>query len=304
MLKKYKLAPIALFVYNRLDHTQKTIESLEDNILAKESDLIIFSDGSRKNGDEDVVNDIRTYLKSIKGFKSVKIVERVENFGLAKNIILGVTDLLDKFGKIIVLEDDLLTSKNFLCYMNQSLVAYKDRNDIFSISGYTGELPSLKKYNSSTYLSYRPSSWGWATWKNQWNNVDWDIKDYDEFIENREEKKKFNRGGIDMTRMLKHYKEGKNKSWAIRWAYAMHIQDKFSIYPSLSKVQNIGFGKNATHCVGINIYKTKLDTSSLCDFDFFEEKEPNAQLVKEFKYQYSYRNKLVKKLLNIFTVDR
>ncbi|PCI27954.1 MAG: sugar transferase [SAR324 cluster bacterium] len=298
------LAPVILFVYNRLDETRSTIDALKSNFLAKESTLYIFSDATKKNTSDTNVLRVRKYIKTIDGFKNVVIIERDENFGLAKSIIEGVSEIIKKFGKVIVLEDDLVTSKNFLCYMNQSLVAYKDREDIFSISGYTGALPSLKKYNSSTYLSYRPSSWGWATWVDQWKNIDWDIKDYDKFIENREETKKFNRGGVDMTRMLKHYKEGKNRSWAIRWAYAMYRENKLCIYPSISKIQNIGFGKNATHCVGINIYKTTLDLTSLCDFEFSQEKEPNTQLVKEFKYQYSYTNKLIKKSLNFFVSNR
>ncbi len=290
-----KLAPVIVFAYNRLDHTMQTIEHLKNNILAIDSDLIIFSDAWKTNKDEKLVQEVRDYLRSVKGFNSFTVVERKDNFGLAKNIMEGVTEVINKFGKIIVLEDDLLTSKNFLCYMNESLEYYKDGQDIFSISGYTGKLPSLSKYNNDTYLAYRPSSWGWATWKDKWDNIDWNVNDFEEYIKNKKEVKRFNRGGIDMTRMLKYYMAGKNNSWAIRWSYAMHKQNKYCVYPKVSKIQNIGFGEDATHCSGINIYKTTLDETLKCNFNFTDEIIPNIQIAKEFKYQYSYTNKLIKK---------
>lgn len=276
----------------------QTIEHLKNNTLANHSDLIIFSDACKTDKDENSVQEVRSYLRSVKGFNSCTIIERKDNFGLARNIIEGVTEVIDEFGKVVVLEDDLLTSRNFLCYMNESLEYYQDWQDIFSISGYTGNLPSLSKCHD-TYLSYRPSSWGWATWKYQWDNIDWSVSDFEEFIKNKKEVKRFNRGGIDMTRMLKHYMEGKNNSWAIRWSYAMYKQDKYCVYPKVSKIQNIGFGENATHCSGINIYQTTLDKTLKCNFDFTDEIIPDIQIVKEFKYQYSYRNKLIKKSAGI-----
>lgn len=294
-----KLAPVILFTYNRLDHTMQTIEHLKNNNLAIYSDLIVFSDGWKTDKDEKLVQKVRAYLKSVKGFNSCLVIERKANFGLARNIIEGVTEVINKFGKVIVLEDDLLTSKNFLCYMNECLEYYKDRQDIFSISGYTGNLPSLPCYDNETYLSYRPASWGWATWKHQWDNIDWDVSDFKEFIKNKKEVKRFNRGGIDMTRMLKYYIKGRNNSWAIRWSYSMYKQNKYSVYPKVSKIQNIGFGKDATHCSGVNIYKTTLDKTLKCDFDFTDEITPNIQIVKEFKYQYSYTNKLIKKIMSM-----
>lgn len=296
---KSNLAPIVLFVYNRLDHTKQTIEALQNNELATQSDLIIFSDAAKHVKDIKKVELLRSYIDTIDGFKNIKFVKRENNFGLAKSIIEGVTEVLDEYGIIVVLEDDLLTSSNFLSYMNQSLIFYENNQSIFAISGYTSKLPSLVKLKDDVYLSYRPSSWGWATWQDQWENIDWDIIDFDEFIKNKKEVKKFNRGGIDMTRMLKHCMLGKNHSWAIRWSYAMYKQGKYCIYPKVSKVQNIGFGVDATNCSGINIYQTDLDSSSKCEFNFIDEKMPNKQLAKEFKYQYSYTNKLIKKTTEI-----
>jgi hypothetical protein len=296
MLTNDDLAPIVLFTYNRLELTKKTVNHLQNNILAKYSNLIIFSDASKADGDEQQIKDIRRYLRSVKGFKSCRIIERENNFGLARNIIEGVTEIIQEFGKIIVLEDDLITSKNFLCFMNESLEYYKERRDIFSISGYTANLPSLNKLQIDDYLSYRPSSWGWATWKHQWADIDWDVSDFKKFIKSRSETRKFNRGGIDMVRMLKHYMEGKNNSWAIRWSYAMYKDSKYCIYPKISKVQNIGFGDDATHCTGENIYLTSLDISCNSKFNHTNDISVNPQIAKEFSYQYSYINKGIKKV--------
>ncbi len=131
-----KLAPITLFVYNRLEHTKKTIDALKKNILAKQSELIIFSDAPKNKEDFMRVNGIRRYIKSIKGFKKIKVIERKENLGLAKSIILGVTKVVNEYNKIIVLEDDLITSKYFLKFMNEALDIYKDEKSVGSVQGY------------------------------------------------------------------------------------------------------------------------------------------------------------------------
>lgn len=292
--------PVVIFAFNRLDHLETTITNLKQNTLASSTEIIIFSDKEKKSDEKIKVDNVRKYINSINGFKSVKLIAREKNYGLAKNIIEGVSEVIQKYGAVIVLEDDLITSKNFLCYMNSALKYYKNKRNIFAISGYTGKLPSLSKIDNDVYLSYRPSSWGWATWKDQWEGIDWDVTDFNEFIKDKKEVQKLNRGGIDMARMLTHCMLGKNHSWAIRWSYAMYKQDKYCIYPKVSKVQNIGFGADATNCSGINIYQTDIDTSSKCVFNFIDEKIPSKELAKEFKYQYSYTNKLIKKTLEIF----
>jgi hypothetical protein len=298
VLKNNNLAPVLLFTYNRLEHTKKTIEHLKENNLAMHSDLIIFSDAGKSDIDYKKVHNVRRYLKSIKGFKSCTLIEREINFGLAKNIIEGVTEVINSDGKVIVLEDDLLTSKNFLCFMNAALEYYQDQEDIFSISGYTANLPSLPKEVFDTYLSVRVSSWGWGTWKHQWDNIDWDVSDYNEFIINKNEIAKFNRGGADMTRMLRHYMEGKNNSWAIRFSYAMHKKDKYCIYPKLSKIKNIGFGADATHTKNTNKYYSTLDITNRRKFKFSDSKKINKTIAKEFRYQFSFMSKAIQALKN------
>lgn len=297
-------APVLIFTYNRLDHIQQTITTLSKNMLSHDSDIYIFSDAPKNDAANEAVMDVRNYLHSLSGFKKITIIERNENYGLAKNIIEGVTDIINQYGKVIVLEDDLLTSKNFLSYMNEALNFYEKNEDIFAISGFCWNLPSLKNLNEDAFIAYRPASWGWATWKDQWENVDWQLNDYETFIKDKNAIKKFNRGGMDMTRMLSHYKAGKNNSWAIRWAYSMSKQDKYCIYPKLSKIQNIGFGDNATHCTGDHIHQTTLDDSTNTQFRFPKNPIIHKQLLNEFRYQNSYLNKAIKKisikLKNIF----
>lgn len=296
--KNNNLSPIIIFTYNRLDTLEIVIKSLQSNFFAKESALFIFSDFAKKDKDIESVNKVRSFLHTIDGFKSISIIEREENYGLAKNIIEGVSDIINKYEKVIVLEDDLITSKNFISYMNQALDFYEDDKRIFAISGYTGNLPSLENLDEEGYLSYRPSSWGWATWKEEWIKNDWEVKDFDKFIKDNKAVKNFNRGGIDMTRMLKHCMEGKNHSWAIRWSYSMYKLDKYCFYPKKSKVQNIGFGNNATNCTGIDIYQTNLDNSENCNFKFNNNIEINRKITKEFAHIFSYTNKAIKRIKN------
>jgi glycosyltransferase involved in cell wall biosynthesis len=296
-MNKNRLAtsPVIVFSYNRPKHLQDTIEALQNNFHATHTELFIISDGSKDATSEQDVQKIRTYIRTIKGFKKINIIERNTNYGLANNIISGVSEIIDQYEKVIVLEDDLITSSNFLCYMNEALEHYSKIDHVFSISGFTNLLPSLPNLQQDTYLSCRPSSWGWATWKDRWITTDWELIDFSSFIQDKNACKKFNQGGSDMTNMLKDYIAGKNNSWAIRWAYTMFKQNKYCIYPTKSKVDNTGFGAGATHCKGYNIYQSELDTSNQCDFIFTNDTFLNPKIMKEFRYQFSLTNKLIKK---------
>lgn len=242
------LAPIILFVYNRPWHTQQTVEALQKNELATESDLFIFADGAKTENDEKV-NEVRKYIKTITGFKSVTIFEKEKNCGLANSVIAGVTEIINKFGKVIVVEDDIVTSKYFLKFMNEALDFFENDEQIFSVSGYNysdKKMKIPKSYKDDIYLSYRHESWGWGTWKNRWERVDWKVADFKEFSENIELQKAFNRGGADMSEMLKAQMNGKIDSWAIRFDYALFKNNCFNIKPVQSLVYNIGL-TSGTH---------------------------------------------------------
>ena len=244
--------PIILFVYNRPWHTQQTVEALQKNELATESDLYIFSDGPKANATEEQkekIRQVREYIHHISGFKSVTISEKEKNCGLANSVIAGVTEIINKFGKVIVVEDDLVTSRYFLKFMNEALDFFENDERIFSVSGYNysdKKMKIPKSYKDDIYLSYRNESWGWGTWIDRWAKVDWEVADFKEFCENPEIQKAFNRGGADMTGMLKAQMERKIDSWAIRFDYALFKNNCFNIKPVKSLVYNIGL-TSGTH---------------------------------------------------------
>lgn len=182
-----RLAPIVLFVYNRPDHTRQTVEALQQNILADESELFIYSDAPKDTTSIKKVNLVRKYLMQVQGFKKVTLIFRERNWGVAKSIIDGVTTVVGKYSRVIVLEDDLVTSPFFLTYMNRALETYATDNRIMSISGYNHPRRVMKfprSYKNDVWLSLRNSSWGWGTWANRWGKVDWQVKDYETFSQN------------------------------------------------------------------------------------------------------------------------
>ena len=292
------LAPICLFTYNRIEETKKTVAALQNNFLASESELFIFSDGPNKDN-QHKVDSVRDYINTIKGFKRVSVFESKINKGLANSIIDGVTQIINQFGHVIVLEDDLVTTPNFLDFMNQSLNFYSRDDSVFSISGYTMDLKSLKKYNNDFYFGYRASSWGWATWQKDWQSVDWDVISQNEFMKSKSQKKSFNTGGSDMSLMLNAQINGKIDSWAIRFCYQQFLNKQACVFPKISKVQSIGFSKEATHTHGARKFITVLDNSEQRDFTFKKFIEYEINLVNEFKGKFSIKQRIIDNLLKI-----
>lgn len=287
------LAPICLFTYNRLEETKQTIDALQNNQLALVSNLFIFSDGPKQDSDIEKVQAVRNYLNNIAGFHSITIFRSNSNKGLADSIIDGVSQIVAKHHKVIVLEDDLVTSKNFLTFMNQALDFYEQHDKIYSISGFTLDLPSLHNYTKHYYLGYRASSWGWGTWLNRWASVDWQIKTYQDFRWNVSQQLKFMRGGSDMPRMLRNQVNNKIDSWAIRWCYNQFKRNQLTVFPSSSKVKSIGFGDEATHTKKTTRFFTKIDTSNQQHFEFDKSILLNTQLVKEFRQKFSIKNRIL-----------
>jgi len=291
-MNNFKLAPVVLFVYNRPGHTQQTVEALQKNELASESELYIYSDAPRNEIATENVAKVRKYLKTIEGFKKITVIERDKNWGLANSIIDGVTKTVNEYGRVIVLEDDLVTSPYFLRYMNEGLDFYYKNHEIMSISGYN--LPPAcmkfpKNFTDDVYLNYRNSSWGWATWADRWNLVDWVVKDFHQFIDDAEQQKLFNRGGDDLTGMLKSQMEGKIDSWAIRFSYAHFKQRMYSICPHNSYVNNIGHDGTGTHCGETNIFENDLSKAKLI-CNFVENIQLHEDVMLEFRKFYSKKS--------------
>ncbi|WP_182835498.1 sugar transferase [Flagellimonas lutimaris] len=293
-------APICLFVYNRLEETKITLEELRNNYLAPMSDLFIFSDGPKSEFDNDSVNDVREFISNIGGFRSVKIIEQKENLGLAKSIINGVTRIVNEYGAVIVIEDDIKTSKNFLNFLNQGLDFYRRNDRIQSISGYTMPLKGLNKLEKDFYYGLRASSWGWATWKHVWNKIDWDVNDYDEFKKNESQRRSFNELGSDMAYMLKNKMTGRIDSWAIVFCYDQWKNQRFTVYPKESKVENIGFSEKASNTqFVVKEYIAKIDKSNKETFVFDKNIELNKTLLKQFSKNYSIPVRLKNKILRL-----
>ena len=287
------LAPICLFTYNRLSETRQTIEALQCNYLASESELFVFSDGPKNEAGKIKIESIREYIHSISGFKSVEIFESTVNKGLAISVIHGVSQIIEKYGKIIVLEDDLVTSPNFLDFMNQSLEYYSGNKNIFSISGFTMKLPSLDSSLKDYYLGYRASSWGWGTWLNRWETIDWDAREYISFLFNPLKIIRFMKGGSDMPYMLWKQKQGIIDSWAIRWCYHQCKTGQLTVFASKSKIRNIGIGKDATHTKKCKRFDCLLDDDLSRNFQFDMDPLIDYKLVKEFKQQHSIKKRLI-----------
>ncbi len=242
------LAPIILFAFNRVDALKNTIVSLLNNSEAMDSTIYIFVDGARKGkiGENKKVEEVQQYVKTIEGFKEIHYSFSKHNKGLGNSIISGVTEIINRYGRAIVLEDDLVFSSNFLSFMNAGLCTYENEQKVFSVCGYTNKIKKPKDYNYDAYFCTRSSSWGWATWADRWNSVDWDLNDWESCKKNS---KTFNRwGGSDCFQMLKSVKFKNGHSWAIRFCYAQFLQNKLSLFPIISKVKNDGFDGDGTNC--------------------------------------------------------
>lgn len=291
-----KFAPVLLFTYKRSDTLKRTVAALQQNYLANDSELFIFSDAPKTPKDEPGVSEVRNFIKTIEGFKKIHIAEAPENKGLANSIIDGVTATIKEYGKVIVLEDDLLTSANFLSYMNQSLVFYSNNPKVFSISGYSIPVSPPADYEYDAYFLPRASSWGWATWQDQWEQVDWEVNSFDQFKKDSSQIKAFNVGGSDMYKMLEKQMDGKIDSWAIRWCYHQFRIASYTAYPLISKVQNIGFDEKATHTNVFNRYYTRHDEGKKQTFLFPEEVKLNTRFLSQFQSFFSLKTRAIGKI--------
>lgn len=254
--KTMMLSPVLLFVYNRPEHVRRAVESLLNNSLSAESELYVFSDAAKDADSAPAVEEVRTYIKGIRGFKEIHLVEREQNWGLARNIIDGVTALVERYGKVIVLEDDLVVAPYFLQFMNEALETYKDEPRIGHIQAcdftQDGALPD-------TFLIKWTGSWGWGTWARAWRLFNPDGTALLKQLEERHLTREFDFGGnYPFTRMLRRQIAGKNNSWAIRWNASLFLSDILSLNVGRSLVQNEGFDGSGTNCGGGGLYDSRL----------------------------------------------
>ena len=267
-------APIALFVYNRPEHTRRTIKFLQQNLLAEESRLYIFSDAAKNPNNQSLVEEVREIIHSVEGFKHVELIERKNNLGLANSIIDGVSRLVKEYGKVIVFEDDLISSMYTLQYFNDALIRYQDEEKVMHIGAY---MYPLKEENLPETFFYRAAtSWGWATWDRAWKNFEPDI----DLIISRFDHEKKHRFSIDGTmnfwKQILEFKSGKNNSWAIRWYASIFLKGGLTLNPSKSLINNIGHDGTGIHSGMNDIYHVIINPQPI---QSFPEKIEENQLV-------------------------
>jgi len=296
------LSPVIIFAYNRLDHIQKTINSLLNNVLSNQSDVFIYSDEAKSQIEYNNVFEVRKYLQNVQGFKSIKIVERNENYGLSKNIIEGVTEIINRYGKVIVLEDDLITSPYFLTYMNEAINKYIDNPKVCSIHGY---VYPVKDNLPDTFFIKGADCWGWATWTSAWNTFEKNGTKLLAEIKSQKLEKEFNfNNSFDYVKMLEDQIDGKNNSWAIRWYASCFLNNLYILYPGQSLVSNIGFDGTGIHSGKSTIFNqfNHLTKINILDIPVENNEIAYEAFVHYFKSNKFYTNKvkkIIKKILPI-----
>lgn len=277
-------APIALFTYNRADKTKRAVESLLQNKEAKYSDLFVFSDGPKTSEKKAGVEENRKYIHTISGFNSVHIIEREKNWGLANSLIAGITEVINKYGKVIVVEDDLILSPYFLKFMNDGLEKYKDDDRVSSISGF---IPPVKEKLPNTFFLRYFECWGWATWDRAWKLLNTDTKYLLRKI--RMKTYDFNLdGSCGLYGILYCQKVGTVDSWYIRLYASFYLTGKLTLFPNHSLVSNGGMDGSGTHCRKIEnceaatFYESPI---SLDDIVVAENKEARKLISNCFKMQ-------------------
>lgn len=276
-------APICLFVYNRPQETSRLLQSLSSCAEAPDSELYVFSDGAKTDKDKACVDAVRKLFLHLDGFKRVIVKEQEHNQGLANSVINGVTELLTHNDSVIVLEDDLEVSSDFLSFMNEALTTYRGRKDIWSISGYTPQIDIPSDYHSDIFLVQRPQCWGWATWRDRWQLVDWRVSQ-SKILRDRNCRNDFNQGGNDLSRTLAIWQKGRIDAWAIRWVFAAWLHHTWTVNPVCSKVKNSGFADNATHA-GWHDQRHAVELNNTpvqCDIGV----QPDARICQSFKQHH------------------
>jgi len=290
-----RLAPIALFVYNRPEHTLKTLEALAQNDLASQSELFVFCDGPKHNADaktNKAIKKVRAIVSRKQWCNKVTIYESDTNKGLADSIVTGVSEVVNKFGKIIVLEDDIVTAKGFLSFMNKALELYKYEDRVMQISGFM--VPSKVELEQTGFFRC-PGSWGWATWNSSWKHYNHNTSELVSKI-TKEDISTFNLDdNYHYYNQLVDNDSGKLKTWVVRWYASMYYQNGLCLYPKKSLIQNIGFGTGATNTSSNVIENYVFNNKNLiatCSLNKIANIHESESYMLAFKSFYAYQNYL------------
>lgn len=289
-----ELAPVTVFGYDRPEAMSRLLESLAANTLAASTRVRVFVDGPRAGADGQRQHAVANVAASFtESFAALEVVRAPANRGLARSIIGGVTDVLQNSDRIIVLEDDLVVAPDLLEYMNSALERYEGADTIGAIAGYSLELSSAAARD--VYFHPRPTSWGWATWGDRWSQCDWQPA-FDGLRSRFRLWRQLRRAGPDIYRMFRHYERGVVDSWAVRWTVHCVRHGLLSVYPSTSRIENEGFGEDATNCQGDNPYASSFVGGASRPTQWPEAIALDARIVREFNGHYSLSRKLAARI--------
>ena len=297
-MNKKNLAPIVLFVYNRLNHTKQTVNALKRNDLSKSSSLYIYSDGYKDNNDKENVILVRNFIKTIKGFKKIIIIEREKNFGLAQNITDGVSSIINKYKKIIVIEDDIVTSPSFLNFMNELLIKYENNSSVYHISGWN--YPIKIKQDEDIFFWRVMNCWGWGTWADRWKYFDRDIsKVMSNFDREKIYRFDLDDSGVFWNQVLNN-NSGKINTWGIFWYAAIFMKDGLCVQPKKTYVRNIGYdGSGTNHRSSHKLIEEELNQKK--DIKYPEKIIESVESIELIKQYYKNRKKnIFRRIINRF----
>lgn len=301
-----KFAPIVLFVYNRPEHTRIALQSLSECQYADQSDLYIFADQAKNEKAKEKVEQVRRIIKEDiwkRKFAEVNITEASQNKGLANSVISGVTQVINKYGQVIVVEDDNRVAPDFLDYMNRGLEYYEHNDRIGEIGGYCAPIRIPDDYPYDVFAMGRGSSYAWASWKDRWDQIDWEVTDYKQFKNNPKKRRAFNEYGEDLFQMLEGQMEGNIDSWAIRSAYSKFKNGLLCIMPVKTRVENQGFDGTGVHNVAADtrfVVKIEQNLKPVTFANVEVDSRIKKAFVAQFKIPISIKIKRkVKKLLRI-----
>lgn len=266
-------APVVLFAYNRPRLLEEAIRSLSNADGADETELFIFVDGPRTDADAPKVSESLRIAREAGGFGKVHVQASDRNRGLAASVIAGVGEVISAAGKVIVLEDDLRVTKDFLAWMNAALDRYEGSEKVFSVCGYSNRVRIPKSYPYDGYFCPRNASWGWGTWQDRWASVDWQPTPGQVESEGRAFDKW---GGSDCRSMLLSWMRGDTDSWAIRFNFNEFMHGRVSLFPVRSHVDpSAGFDGSGTHCRRYSRFKFDLVSGTVPEkgFSFPEQTE-------------------------------
>ena len=284
-------APIIIFVYNRADHFIQVYNALSACNEAKDSDLFIFSDGAKNESGKEKVDEVRAAVAAIKDsgdFKSVTVTENPVNKGLAASVIAGVTEVINKYGKAIVVEDDCKVSPFFLSFINNALDFYESNKRIGSIAGYTPMIDFPDDYKKDVFAAYRSCSWTWATWKDRWDGVDWELKEMKDFYNSPKLIRRLNSNGSDRFMRLYRQTKGNGSSWSVRFGAHLVKNNLLTVYPRFSYNSNIGCDESGVHSKSEDNEKMRVDLSKAIENPVLTDVDIDSRIQRIMKKHYSY----------------